>query len=285
MATAPGIGRTLARLAALNPRHPRDAEPASDSRAQIRHLIDTSPDPVSVEWLSKRTGLHPNTIRGHLEVLLAAGQIARAPGRRAGRGRPPMLYRAVGPDSTVYQELAEALVAELGANTDPALIDDAADKWAEVVDHSDPAETIDDAVRQAAEALDQLGFTAQVSPVGDTITLGSCPYAALVHDQPIICDIHTALLRELLKRTGQPVTVAGMQVWAAPGVCRTQLRRPDRAPARVIDIALDTDVTETRSPATSGGRAGANGGTAGNRGSAGRQSGRTGNAKKKRKRA
>ena len=237
MATAPSIGRTLARLAALSPRHPKEGEPASDSRAQIRHLIETAEEPVSVEWLCSRTDLHPNTVRGHLEVLLAAGQIARAPGRREGRGRPPMLYRAVGPESPIYQELVTALVAELGDSTEPALIDDAADRWAEVVDHSGSAQSIDEALEQAAKALNQLGFSAHVSSVGDTITLGSCPYAALIREQPVICDIHTALLRELLARTGQPVAVKDMQVWAAPGICRTHLHRPDRQPVRVIDVA------------------------------------------------
>lgn len=134
----------------------------------------------------------------------------------------------------MYRELAVALVEQLGDATDPALISEAAGRWAEAVDVLMPAQSIDEAVEQAAAALDELGFAAQVSPVGDSVTLHQCPYAALVRDQPVICDIHTALLRDLLDRTGQPVTVGDMEVWAAPGMCRAQLTRADRSPARVI---------------------------------------------------
>lgn len=233
MTAAPSIGRTLARLAALSPRRIAGGDTTTDSRAHILQLIDQEQSPVSVEWLCAQTDLHPNTVRGHLEVLVASGDVLRESGRSTGRGRPPMLYRA-GEASVLYRELAATLVEQLGDATDPALITEAAGRWAEAVEHEAPAHSVDEAVEQAAHALDQLGFSAEISPVGDSITLGSCPYAALIREQPVICDIHTALLRDLLDRTGQQVEVGDMQVWAAPGMCRAQLNRADRTPARVI---------------------------------------------------
>jgi hypothetical protein len=152
-----------------------------------------------------------------------------------------MLYRSAEPEPSVYQDLVSTLVAQLGRNADSPLIQEAATKWADVVDRPAVATDIDMALDQAVSALDQLGFVARVSPVGDSITLASCPYADLIADQPVICDIHTALLQELLDRTGQPVSVAQMQVWAASGVCRSRLSRPDRRPARVIDVAGTDD--------------------------------------------
>ncbi len=242
MAVAPGIGRTLARLAALTPYR----APEGDTRSQILRLVAESPEPVSVEWLCEQTGLHANTVRGHLDVLLAAGQIERTPGPRRGRGRPPMLYAAMSNEAPLYADLVATLVDQLGENTDSALVDDAASRWAEVVaDRAGPATDLDDAVDRAAEALDRLGFSAQVSPVGDSITLGSCPYAALVRDQPVICDIHTALLRDLLDRTGQPVKVGDMEVFPAPGMCRAHLERPDRSPEWVIPGSRDRRATDT----------------------------------------
>lgn len=236
MAVAPGIGRTLARLAALAPQR----VPEGDTRGQILRLISEADEPVSVEWLCEQTSLHANTVRGHLEVLVAAGQIARTPGPRQGRGRPPMLYRATTTQADLYDELVATLTEQLGDATDAALVDDAASRWAEVVaDADERAGSPDEAVAVAVEALDRLGFSAQVSPVGDSITLGSCPYAALVHDQPVICDIHTALLRDLLGRTGQPVAVGDMEVFPAPGICRAHLDRPDRTPEWVIPGSRD----------------------------------------------
>ncbi len=228
-----GIGRTLARIAAISPRR-ASMGAGQDSRAQILELISTAPDPVTIDWLCEKTDLHANTVRGHLDVLMAAGHVIREPDQASGRGRPRMLYRAGSSAAGVYAELVNVLVDDLGHSTDTTLVEDAAAAWAEVVDSGGPVTTIDDAVERAADALDSLGFTADISPVGDTLTLGTCPYAELVAEQPVICEIHTAMLGELLNRTGQPVSVSEMEVWAAPGLCRARLSRPDLGPARVI---------------------------------------------------
>ena len=59
-------------------------------------------------------------------------------------------------------------------------------------------------------------------------------YADLVDDNPVICDIHTALVVRLLDQTGQPVTLHSMDIWARRGMCVARLDRPDIAPSRVI---------------------------------------------------
>ena len=248
MATAPSIGRTLARLADLAPRHAASDVGPADSRALILQLIRERTDaPVSVEWLCEQTDLHANTVRGHLEVLVAAGEVVREPGRSSGRGRPPMLYRA-GEDSELYRQLARALAKQLDDSTDPELIAHAAERWADAIEDNPPASSVDEAVAQAVAALDQLGFAAQASPIGDSVTLRHCPYADLIRDQPVICDIHTALLGDLLDRTGQPVAVGDMEVWAAPGMCRAHLTRADRTPARVIPGTPEPEPTTRRGP-------------------------------------
>lgn len=246
MTVAPGIGRTLARLAALSQRR----SPEGDSRGEILQLVSDAPAPVSVEWLCDQTGLHANTVRGHLEVLVAAGRVERSAGERRGRGRPPLLYRSVTHASDLYVELVASLKEQLADQMDDSahrvLVDEAAARWAEV--GSDPveaADTPDAAVERAAGALDRLGFTADVSPVGDSIVLGNCPYLELVREQPIICEIHTALLKDLLARTGQPVTVTGMEVFPAPGLCRAHLDRPDRTPEWVVGDGGPSSSTPT----------------------------------------
>ena len=72
----------------------------------------------------------------------------------------------------------------------------------------------DEAVAETTDALNRLGFNATASPVGDAISVTDCPYAELVDDNPVICDIHTALVVRLLDQTGQPVTLESMDVWA-----------------------------------------------------------------------
>src|SRR5699024_7768350 len=49
--------------------------------------------PVSTAALARATGLHENTVRGHLEQLLADGYVARVRARSSGRGRPDTIDR------------------------------------------------------------------------------------------------------------------------------------------------------------------------------------------------
>lgn len=240
MAPTSGVGWTLARLSALTPRlSPKSDETATASRDQILQLLRDSATPMSIEDLCAATGLHGNTVRGHLEVLAAGGDVTRTRGTTGGRGRPPWLYHASNRGQVVVDELRATLEAQLGAreSVDEVFVIEAAERWAEAMgpDFS-PREvtTPDEAVAAAADALTRVGFSAEASPLGDSITLRTCPYATLIADHPVICDIHTALLTDLLDRAGQGVEVEQMQVWATPTACLARLTRPDLAPERVI---------------------------------------------------
>ena len=84
--------------------------------------------------------------------------------------------------------------------------------------------------------LTDFGFEAVRNPVGDEITLRACPYAELVHEHPVICDIHAELLGEVLARTTQPVTLASLDVFPRPGLCVAHLRRPDVDPEWTVEL-------------------------------------------------
>lgn len=245
----------LARLAALTPgRTGRGDSLAGQSREALLELLRVTGGSLTIEQLSEATGLHANTVRGHLEVLVAAGEVRRTPGRAQGRGRPPWLYSATGPNAELVAELDELLSGLRNTDESDAFIRDAAHRWADAVDPvnqgrratdapdvqagaADPAQTAaspQEAVDRAVTALTQVGFDAQLSPIGDTITLRACPYASLVRDHPVICRIHTALLQDLFERSGQPVAVAEMQVWPTPGACLVKLDRPDHQPVMII---------------------------------------------------
>lgn len=198
--------------------------------------VEQSADPVSVEQIADRTGLHANTVRGHLDVLLATGVVTRERADAHGRGRPRWLYRSAAPAASPFHFLAEALTAQLARTQDPGLADSAAERWAHALPHLPTAKTPDEAVAEAADALNRLGFAAEPNAVGDAIAVTQCPYADLVDDNPVICDIHTALLVRLLEQTGQPVTLEAMDVWARRGVCVARLNRPDLETARTIVV-------------------------------------------------
>lgn len=96
------------------------------------------------------------------------------------------------------------------------------------------ASTPDEAVSEAVDALNRLGFEAESNKVGDEITVTTCPYANVVDDNPVVCEIHAALISKLLKQTGQPVSITSLDVWAGPDMCVARLKRPDTAPSRTI---------------------------------------------------
>jgi predicted ArsR family transcriptional regulator len=198
----------------------------------VLEFIEASEEVVRVEQIAEAVGLHPNTVRGHLDALLAAGRISRVPDQRATRGRPHWLYS--GTASASIRELARTLDSELDRASAPEVAKQAAAAWAREGPAVAAADTVDEAVDRATQVLTDFGFDAVGNPVGDQITLRACPYAALVHDHPVICDIHAELLGEVLARTAQPVTLASLEVYPRPGLCVAHLRRPDVQPEWIV---------------------------------------------------
>ena len=210
-----------------------DSGGAQESRTRIQQAIEAAPEPLTVEMICEATGLR---VRGHLDVLLASDVISREPAESPGRGRPRWLYRAGSPKASPFQFLAQALTAQLARADSAEFADGAAERWARALPELPVAFSPDEAVAEATDALNRLGFNAIASPVGDAISVTGCPYADLVDDNPVICDIHTALVVRLLDQTGQPVTLESMDIWARRGMCVARLHRPDIAPSRVITI-------------------------------------------------
>ena len=221
----------------------------TESRSLVQQAVERSAAPVSVDDIAARTGLHANTVRGHLDVLIAHGTVTRDAAQASGRGRPRWLYRPAGTKPSPFQSLAEVLSRQLALVEDPALAERAAETWAQVLPDLPVASTPDDAVAGAADALNRLGFDAIVSPIGDAVIVKSCPYVDLIEDNPVICDIHTSLVSRLLKETGQPVTVEAMDVLPRPGICVARLRRPDLTPIRTI---VNDDADGLRPPRRAG---------------------------------
>ena len=52
---------------------PGPAPPLGESRARVLEVLRAAGDPVGVQEIAERTGLHPNTARFHLDGLIGAG--------------------------------------------------------------------------------------------------------------------------------------------------------------------------------------------------------------------
>lgn len=206
------------------------------SRAHILAKLESSASEFTIDELAHFTGLHPNTVRAHLDVLVAGGRVERIQGQPHGRGRPPLTFRAAADTRAPFDELSRLLHESLGAANAPGLARRTAQRWAQSLDPKPMAGTLDEAVDDAVESLQAIGFTAEASPLRDSIVIGSCPFAQLVEEHPVICAIHTELLSTVLSASGQEVGVEGMDVWIRPTLCRARLNRPDMTPARTINV-------------------------------------------------
>lgn len=235
------MGRALARLGHRQAQDQAQTPPQTVERAtrsRILELLEEASGPLTVEALCGHTALHTNTVRGHLEVLVAGQAVIRERGPAKGRGRPPWLYSAVPKmEAESVDDLKEAIRADLAEADDDTIAQEAAARWADLEMMSSDAQIKDnsDAVSAATTALGQAGFHASQSPSGDRIEITHCPYVDFISEHPVICEIHTALLTEVLDRAGQEVSVSRMDIWT-PGTCTAHLNRDDLSPGRTITV-------------------------------------------------
>ena len=93
-----------------------------ERRQQVLDTIQRAAEPVGVSEIADRLGVHPNTVRFHLEALVDDGIIERVPDTPSGPGRPRVGYRArpglARGGARRYRELAEILLGHLSATSD-----------------------------------------------------------------------------------------------------------------------------------------------------------------------
>ncbi len=209
---------------------PDDRESRQGRKAVLRAIREAS-SPLSVAEVAEDVGLHVNTVRGHLELLVHLGVVTRETERGGGRGRPRILY-ALAPGEPVHQDayktLATALANELSilGQPDQRSVDEAGLLWAEALvseGRLHPTPSAEEAVEQVTQLFSDLGFDATTEPLGDRIYLRACPYAAIRDAFPGVCDIHLGLLRGSLTAVGSQLSVDRFDVDARPGLCVAHL--------------------------------------------------------------
>lgn len=206
----------------------------SRARRDLLERLRDQDEATTVDALATACGQHPNTVREHLEALVAAGQALRvAQPSPTGRGRPARRYRAAPHDAApaAAATLAAVLAAQLDGRPDARTEGLAAGRaWAASL----PAG--DDAVR-AAEAPDHelldyvgaaLGGTGfATEPVaGDpaVLRLTRCPLLEAARAHPdVVCSVHLGLVQGLLAAAGHDGTQARLLPFAAPGACLLRL--------------------------------------------------------------
>jgi len=214
---------------------PVTADRAS-SRRLVLDLLRDSRHPCDVAELAQATGLHPNTLRGHLQLLVDIGAVDRTVEQRHTPGRPRLLYSASPTEGTddPYRQLAGELAAGIAHQTgDEGAAHAAGRHWGRRVRArarlaADEAVSGGDAVALAAEGLGQLGFATETEPLGDRLYLTFCPFEALAHENRSVCQVHLDLLNGLFDELGGTVACTRLDPFVRPDLCVAHLlHHPD----------------------------------------------------------
>ena len=191
--------------------------------------------PRQIPELARMLGVHPTTVRAHLERLTEAGVLEEEDGVPAGRGRPSKRYRLrqplLGGEPEVrlfVSSLVSLLRTAYGDRAVAAAEEEGARKGREMA-RAYRHPSFEQALREVVETLTSLSF-APSSPVrrADTwaVDVGHCPFSVDPQDPDgaIVCAFHKGLIQGLAE-TGVGPRGRG----AAPPV-----HRPGRLPGRAL---------------------------------------------------
>lgn len=182
--------------------------------AIFRFLADED-RPVTVAELVDQVHVNHTAVRQHLTKLGDAGLVESSAMAPTGRGRPKLQYQVTpavdsrwgvtGP----YERLAMLLAEVVRTGDEPIEVGRRAGRQLR-----GEAGRADDPVAEFAGQMARQGFEPTVALNGTdaVITLQSCPFAAVVLDDPdTVCDVHRGLAEGLAQSVGG-LTVEGFDV-------------------------------------------------------------------------
>lgn len=221
---------------------PRDlpAGPAlGESRERVLTALRAAGAPVGRAEVARRTGLHPNTARFHLDGLVTAGLAERMGAERNGPGRPRTLYAPSAEESRAgrrsYRLLAAILTAYLADHSPRpgAAAVRAGRAWGQLLVHRGPRPRrvgARAATRTLVDILDELGFEPEAGSTGGQILLHHCPFreAALEHPD-VVCGIHLGLMQGVVNELANgTIEVERLEPFVEPNLCAATIVKGER---------------------------------------------------------
>ncbi|MEP7036474.1 MAG: helix-turn-helix domain-containing protein [Actinomycetota bacterium] len=224
---------------------------ASTSRMAVLELLRSRVQPMGVGEVARRIGLHQNTVRSHLDLLVDAGYALRRTEPLRGPGRPRIVYEATpSPEGgRNYQLLAEILAQHLLATSEhPG--QEAAEggrRWAGLPDQhqrgsqgeatsSSVSEEL--AIGTVVRMLGDIGFEPELSADSTFIKLHRCPFRELAETNPeVVCGAHLGLIQGALAVLGSPVIATRLLAFVQPELCIATLDRMATTPRNVASTA------------------------------------------------
>ncbi|OHQ55092.1 hypothetical protein HMPREF2617_01780 [Corynebacterium sp. HMSC070H05] len=181
-------------------------------QVDVFHEVQRHPEGVQVAEIGEALGMHPNTVRGHLDELMSAGVVSRHVATGSGRGRPSHVYTArvarTSSASRAIVALVEVLASKLPDDATATTAKAIGREWANRINarpESGTATDLDCAERQTAEMLREMGFDPLHRPDATTrkvreLGLNACPFITESGKRPapVICALHEGFLEESL---------------------------------------------------------------------------------------
>jgi predicted ArsR family transcriptional regulator len=190
--------------------------------------------------------LHPNTVRFHLNRLVAAGLATREVEQHNGPGRPRLTFAAV-PQQDMergrrsYQLLADMLAGFI-ADTSPDAAGQAVElgrTWGRyLATKPAPAKRVteEESLRELLHVLDEIGFSPRLAADDDQqpqVLLRHCPFleVASAHSE-VVCSLHLGVMQGVLIEQRAPLEASDLQPFVEPSLCVATLSRRDLPSSR-----------------------------------------------------
>ena len=205
---------------------------ADDTRYRLYRHLGLSGRPTSVQELSRRLSLHPNTLRPHLRRLEEAGLVTREVRKGPSVGRPQTLYSLAQAPATAdsdHRLLAEILAGSVRGRRALEDVERLAVEWGSYLvtqgGAPKPGVTLP-AGRNLAllqDAMARAGFEPRFRRTGTSVevTMRDCPFRDLVEEHRELVEVvHRGLLTGMLKGLKPALKMKDLKPFAERGICR-----------------------------------------------------------------
>lgn len=204
-----------------------------NTRYAIYLELARSPMPLSTGDVSESLGLHPNTVRPHLERMRDVGLLQVETDSRGHVGRPQHRYSlhpdapSLGLEPSPFPVLARMLSSVAASMApDPDAVAAAAFEQGREASarHADEASCVAALVDELAE----LGFDPAAGTDGRTATIvfTHCPFRELAEAHPeIVCNLHRGMIQGFVERWDE-VVVSRFGTLADRDPCQVELANP-----------------------------------------------------------
>jgi predicted ArsR family transcriptional regulator len=225
----PSAGRVV------DPEVARHRALGDSSRGKLLRALAASEEPLDAHVLARQVGLHVNTVRWHLGVLLDAGLVTADRSGSGAPGRPRLGYRLQsGAGARDGLELfAEILVDALAhQDGDAAGSLEAAGRarGRTLVRPRFGGERgvgFEEAVGTLVRLLQGLGFQARSDrdADGEFVAVKPCPFGEMAsRHSSIVCPVHLGLMRGVFDALRAPVEATSLEPFVTPHLCVGRLR-------------------------------------------------------------